>query len=385
MRKLNIAIFFLFLFCACVDPFTLKSIKFQGQLVVDGFITTQQKQHEVKLSRTSPINKSEFVAESNAQVKLKIGNGFVTLSEAKPGVYLTPPVAGTVGVSYKLFITTLAGKQYESQEVILKDTPSIKKVYAEFSSSVPSLNGASGVQIFLDTEDVASKSLYYRWEYVETWEVQTPFESNFVWTGGNNVQFRSPSVSTCYPSDTSTNIIVRSTLGQVNSNVKKQGIRVIPADGQFLAIRYSILVRQYVLSEEGYRYWETLRKVNQTQGTLYDTQPGKVIGNVISVSDPEESVLGYFDASAVQESRVFFAPRDFREFGFVPTEFYKFCSFITPLQIPDTRIGEFLSRPENKGLEIIGTVGFGPSTIFLMPKSCCNCTDIGTNKKPSFW
>jgi hypothetical protein len=220
---------------------------------------------------------------------------------------------------------------------------------------------------------------------VETWEVQTPFESNFEWVGGNQIRFRSPAVSTCYPSDTSATVIVQSTVGQSSAKVTRKLIHAITAENQALAIRYSILVRQYTLSEQGYQYWETMRKVNQTQGSLFDTQPGTIRGNIRSLTNDKEVVLGFFDACAISETRRFFRPQDFREAGFVPAEFYRYCAFITALQVSDSQIGNFLSSPAGRGLEIVGTVGFGPSTIFLMPKSCANCTDIGTNVKPSFW
>jgi hypothetical protein len=369
----------------CVDPYNIKSVDFQGLLIVEGFISSDFKQHNVKLSRASQINKPQFIAEIGAKVTLQIGNGSVMLIESSPGIYLTPPLRGIIGETYALVIVTKTGQEVRSDEVVLRDNTNINNIYASYSKNTPNLNNGAGIQIFLDTDENINQGLYYRWEYEETWEVQTPFESNFVWLRDNIVVFRSPPVSTCFPTDTSSNIIIRSTASQSNSSVKTQLIKAIPADNQAMAIRYSILVRQYTLSEKGYQYWETLKKVNQTQGTLYDTQPGIVIGNMLTVNDRDAVVLGYFDACVVKEKRAFFAPRDFREDGFTPTEFYKYCSFISALQIPDNRIGEFLSRPENKGLEIVGSVGFGPSTLFLIPSSCCNCTNVGTNIKPSFW
>jgi hypothetical protein len=36
-------------------------------------------------------------------------------------------------------------------------------------------------------------------------------------------------------------------------------------------------------------------------------------------------------------------------------------------------------------MEISEITGFGAVTLHLFPKYCCNCTDKGTNVKPSFW
>jgi hypothetical protein len=105
----------------CVEPFNIQSIGSSETLVVEGYISTELKQHEIVISRTSAINKQEFLPETGATASIKEGSGLIPLSENKPGHYLTPPMKGTVGQIYQLQITTKNGKQLVSEEVTLKD------------------------------------------------------------------------------------------------------------------------------------------------------------------------------------------------------------------------------------------------------------------------
>ena len=376
------AVFLFLLLIGCVDPYSIKSVSYEPSLVVEGNITTEFKEHRVVLSRAAPIGQAQFIPETGAQVSLKVGSGFLNMQEISPGVYVTPPLAGVIGTAYSLHINTSNGQEVVSEEVVLRSTPDIKDIYATYSTDLRVGDKTGGIQILLDTEDPTGTTRYFRWEYEQTWEIQTPFESNFIWIGGNNVVFRSVPVSNCYASDSSNRVIINSTRGLAADKVVGQLIQTLPAEGPYLSVKYSILVRQRSLSETGYFYWQALEKTNQSQGTLYDTQPGTVQGNLSSVTG-DGVVLGYFDASAVKEMRVFFSPRDFRDKGFVPLGFEDYCNFLTAAQVPQSGIGNFLSA--NPGLEIIGATGFGDPTLFLLPAACCDCTAIGTNIKPAFW
>ena len=74
-----------------------------------------------------------------------------------------------------------------------------------------------------------------------------------------------------------------------------------------MKIKYSLLVKQYSLSNEAYDYWFQLQKQSQESGGLYETQPARVSGNISNVNDNEEVVLGFFNASSVTEKRIFVA------------------------------------------------------------------------------
>jgi Domain of unknown function (DUF4249) len=372
----------LYLLTNCVEPFPLTSIDYNELLVVEGFITDESKQHKVVISRTSKLNELVFIPEQGATVNIQVNNGFVIpLTETSPGIYLTPPYTGSIGAVYKLQITTSDNKNYISKEVKLKPTPAIGNVYAKYP--IFNTSGEKGIQIYLDTEDPANQTRFYRWEYEETYEIKTPYPSKFVWLGGNNITFRVQAVDNCWASDTSSNVLIRTTKGLVNDRVTAFPVKFISAESPELIIKYSILVKQYALTEEAYLFWKQLQNVNETQGSLFDIQPGEVNGNIISI-DSKDKVLGYFDAASTSSKRSFFTAKDFEESGYTPPQFLQSCYETDPVEIQIDQLGATMEIYQNS-LAIYEALGAGPSSVLLLRLACCDCTSKGTNVKPSFW
>ncbi len=366
----------------CIENFDPSSIAFTDQLVVDGFITNENNQHEVILSHTSAINNQQFIPEEGASVSISDNGGLTfPLTELTPGHYYTPFVAGKVGSRYTLRIQTRTGRSYASREVEMKPVPSIDKIFAVYPATQ---NGEDGVQLYLNSGDGGKNTNYYHWEYDETYEIQTPYPSKFVWLGGNSITFRLQQVSNCWATKPSNTVLIQKTTGFSEDRVVGFPIRFIPSDGQELVIKYSINVKQYALNEESYAYWRKLKEINENQGTLFDKQPGNVIGNIFSTTNKEEIVAGLFDASAVSTRRVFFTPKDFESKGFLPAEYLQSCVESAPLEVPIEKLGSIMDVYQTS-LIIYDATGPGPSTILLVRKSCCDCTSQGTNIRPYFW
>ncbi len=379
-------IFLLFILLgSCIEPLDIQSIGYEDSLVVDGFISTELKQHRVTLAHTAPINSKEFSGESGAILTIKDQNGTILkLSEGEPGIYLTEKTSGVIGNSYTLNITTSKGKQYTSSEVTLRNTPEITNIYGVFSPDLPIGPGKGKVDIFLNTEDPTNEIKYYRWEFRETYEMKTPYPSAFVWLGDNNVVFRDIPIDRCWGNDSSKNTLIHSAEGLAESKVISQLIQTVPGISLYMRIRYSILVNQFSLSQESYQYWEKLKVLNETQGSLYDRQPGVVKGNITPLSGNEnELVLGYFDACSVTQKRVFFTPDDFSDAGYRKPKFLSSCETIPAIEIPVTEIGAYYALNGNSQSLIISETAGG--VLFLRPRYCCDCTNLGSNEKPAFW
>jgi hypothetical protein len=298
-----------------------------------------------------------------------------------PGIYESLSFAGMVGEGYTLLITTSNGRKYKSSQVVLKDVPPIGRIYAEFVTEPE-----RGIQIFIDTEDPLNKTHYYRWDYVETFEIRTPYESNYVvLPGANEATWRYDRVDHCWGNDTLREVTIKSTVKQDEDKVFAFPLRFIPELSYIFRIKYSILVQQYALSEKAFQYWETTRIFNQTQGSLADVQPGTINSNVISVADPSETVLGYFDASAISEQRVFFDYKDFTAAGYKRPGFRTDCYEFIPVFVLETQIADYMLT-RSKFYAIWDVIGTSPNALFeVFPKGCCDCSDLGTTVKPSFW
>ena len=63
----------------------------------------------------------------------------------------------------------------------------------------------------------------------------------------------------------------------------------------------SIRFRQYSLSKTAYHYWYLLILQNTQQGGPFQTNPANLNGNMINLTKPDNSPLGYFRLSEVSE------------------------------------------------------------------------------------
>jgi hypothetical protein len=62
-----------------------------------------------------------------------------------------------------------------------------------------------------------------------------------------------------------------------------------------------VRIRQYGLSKTAYQFWFLLILQNTQQGGPFQTNPANLNGNMVNLSKPENSPLGYFRVSEVSE------------------------------------------------------------------------------------
>lgn len=285
----------------CVEPFDppVQDVNVNF-LVVDSYLNTSQGHATVRLSRASVLHEATAtLPETGAQVAIEdISNNTFLLHETDEGNYELTDAGLATQSQYRLYVRTEDNKEYRSAFVTPTNAPAI--------DSVNWRARADGVQIVVDTHDETAQSRYYRWDFIETWEYRSPLSSNFKLVNGIPI-YRSPEeqIYVCYRSLPSTQINTASTVRLSEDRVSDYELTFLPRGTQKLGVRYSILVRQYTLSREAYDYWEQLKRTTESLGGLFDPQPGKVVGNISSISDPDDIVLGYFDAGSVQEKRIF--------------------------------------------------------------------------------
>ena len=380
--KTSLLLFFLMM--ACIDPFDPVDLASPNMLVVEGVLSSQLKKHQIYISRTTAINDRRVEHEQGATVTISDDEGeVISLTESSPGIYETPEFAAESGRSYTLHIVTADDSEYASRAELFVDGPEISDVYAKY---IDNPNGeGKGVQVSLDTEDPTNQSHFYRWNYVETYQVIAPFGSNYVWTGGTNLEWRYDRIDTCYVTDTLRNILLMNTEHLEQTKISKLPIRYIDEFDNIFRRRYSILVQQYSLSAEAYRYWDNLRITSEQQGSLSDRQPGSLAGNMFSVSNPDEIVIGYFEAGQVSEKRIFFSAITFYNEGLkMPPPFRSYCYEIQPVIFRQSQLPSLMPLWEHN-MNVWDVSGTGDVAVYLMPKTCTDCRDKGTTVRPDFF
>ncbi len=375
MTRIRI-IFCLMLVCtafACRDPYEPNIVSSsESYLVVEGVLNAGNGPTNIRLSRTFKLDDTaRFQTENNAFVAVE-GKDNITrpLLMNGDGVYNSPNLGLTLGQEYRLHIITTSGKEYFSEYVTAKATPLI--------DSVSFRQNEKGVQIHVTTHDPANNTRYYLWNFDETWEIWSYYFSKYIFIN-DNVRPRTSAedVSKCWKYANSNSIIIGSSASYQIDSLPEAPIHFIGNGDERLAVRYSILVRQYALDKEGYEFYELMKKNTESLGTIFDAQPSQIKGNISSVSDPTEPVIGYITASTVEERRFFIerAQLDWR--------FQQFCL--------STRITNDLDSIRNayvQGDQIYDAVFDGPFIVAYLfsDDPCVDCTERnGSTARPPYW
>ncbi|MFD0999748.1 DUF4249 domain-containing protein [Ohtaekwangia kribbensis] len=360
----------------CVEPYAPPVIESDtNYLVVDGFVNSTDGTATVKLSRAIPLSSTDSPpAETNATIFVEDDKGNRTaLLGDQAGNYTGSGIPIDMGSKYRLRVRTFDTKEYLSDYIELKESPPI--------DDLKFIPGDNSISIVVSTHDDTGDSRYYQWSYDETWEYTAVYVSGLIWVDGEIIDRPySEYVHRCWRTTSSKHIIINSSEKLQQDMISEFPVVNISKGSQKLFIKYSMLLKQRVLTREAYDYWEELQKTTESLGGLFDPQPGKVTGNIHNVSDTGEPVLGYFSGGSVQEKRFFIGlldlPDHLKAFQTVGN-----CTLDTllladvPNYYPDFN-------------ELIGTANNGPILIgyTYSSKSCADCrTQGGTTTKPAFW
>ncbi len=239
----------------------------------------------------------------------------------------------------------------------------------------------NGVQVFLNTHDPANATKYYRWEYIETWEFHSAYNSQLKYNvATNTVIDRTEQVLKCWRSYGFDKILVGSSVKLNTDVINEMPIAYIEPYNEKLSVLYSINIRQFPLDLKGYNYWEAMKKNTEEVGSIFDPQPNQTVGNVHSVTDPSERVIGYIGVGTSVSKRIFISNSSMPAGWNVPDSY---CEIVIVPQNPDSMKAFF------------GTGTYIPITLSMDDKnrwvyessypSCVDCTIKGTNIKPDFW
>lgn len=353
----------------CLEPFSPPEIEqADTYLVVDGSLnTTPGGSSEIRLSRTQKVqDDTSPPAELRARLTVEGEQGsrftFVE-SDSVPGLYRLPPVPARPSEKYRLRIVTQGGHEYLSAYVPVVKTPLIDSLtYRVFPDR-------DGIRVLVNAHDATGQNKFYRWSYDETWEYQASLPS-FLEVVMGKIVGRTEDINTCWSTAKPSTIILASTIKLSQDIVRDQTITLVPVSTGKLRKKYSILVKQYGLTQDEYEYWNTLSRNTERSGSLFDPQPAQVTGNIKSTTDDRDLVFGYFSATNRQDKRIFVTE-------YIGRNRYCIPDTIEPKDARETTryiVGEYYPP---------GT--FTP--LYLVSDGlCADCrVQGGVNRRPPFW
>jgi hypothetical protein len=389
MKKTVFVLLSITVTAGCIQKFQPRlSSPLTGYLVVEAIINSGGGSSSITLSRTTNLNDSTMSYESGALVQVEGTDSSVhPFTEQPNGVYGTTQLNLDTALEYRLRIKTTANEEYLSDFVPVKTTPPIDSINWQL------VNG--GVQVYVNTHDPHNNTLYYKWDYVETWEFHSPFpkELNYDSFYVNGVQYLnvanySPgiadsSIYTCWQTDQSPYILLASSAALSTDVIADFPLILIPQSSIKLTAEYSIVVNQYALTPDAYKFLQTMKTSTEETGSVFSPQPSQLQGNVHCLTKPAETVVGYVSFCTFQSERIFIYNS---QLPILWSQYSSGC-IQDSIYVLDPKNADY---PQN---EIIGAIlgGLLPTTsininrFLAAPAICVDCTLSGSNQKPSFW
>jgi hypothetical protein len=286
-----------------------------GYLVLEGVIDVEGVYTSIRLSRTTALDEQVITRERGALVRLEdSNNSTLHLLETSEGNYTAGNLHLDTSLKYRIAITTANQEVYLSDFVSVRNNPPI--------DSISWVRENEGVQLYINTHDPQDNTRYYQWEYNETWQFNSQLSSNLKYVKVNNentsVTYRDandPQIYYCWQSNPSTSIILGSS-AKLSNDIIHLPLVDIPNASWKLSVLYSILVKQYSWTREGYEFLEKMKKNTELVGSVFDAQPSELVGNIHCVSNPAQPVIGFFNICPVREKRIFISNQEVPGWGY---------------------------------------------------------------------
>ena len=342
---------------ACVDPEDLTLHGTVDVIVVDGTITNLAEPQIIRLnrSRADPLTgRFGVLPLTKISVQVVVDSSLIIdCHETVDGSYQLPSdFKGRASHAYQLRFTLGDGKQYVSTQQVMPTVPPINKLSVQFNPKtlpVTLMNGfTAGYDLLIDVQDPAAQRNFYRWDWnlyeKQDWcqsctqgyymtnklTLVSSFPNALIYRAEPDILedcFDAPSSLLFGPTFTPTPYfindyvcrtqcweIIHSHILNLFSDQFTNGGSILAKNvGQIPYYTHNpalVEIRQSSLTPGAYQFLTLFQQQTQNTGGLADTPPAALVGNVHNVANPQEKVVGYFTASAVNSLRYWLDKKD---------------------------------------------------------------------------
>jgi Domain of unknown function (DUF4249) len=275
-------------------------------------------------------------------------------------------------VHYRLRIRTNNGEQYLSDTVPYKITPPI--------DSLNFINSSVGTTIYVNTHDPAGQTRFYLWKYDQTFEYHSAEATEFYWDTARDLVVPrpdTPQVYYCWLSGSRGDILTSTSNALAQDVIYEAPLLTIPPNNVQLSMLYTMLARQYALTDSGYQFYHLMQQNTETLGSIFDAQPSALTGNIHCLTNPEERVIGYISAGTVTQYRIWISRAQ------VPSTYEYKCAISNITVDPSDFVTDFGSV--YTPIALVSPAG-APPAYSANYTDCLVCTfHGGVNHPPSFW
>jgi len=334
MNKLKIiSLLAIFLgFNSCVEQIEFELEKAERErLIVSGTLTDLNETQVVFLSETTSQARLPLLADEErkiftlddkprplqgAQVSLVAEGGRTWFySETKPGRYELNGFNGEV-VNSNLYLEISAGNRlYRSKPQRIPEAIGSDKLSFSFERTRLDEN-PDAAQVVIKSEVTLPEQVgdyYLRWAVDEAyfWDL-TFFPNPFNTPPPPCIVFGLP--------DPERIPLINGDLLNRPGGKSTQIVAKRLVDQSFLS-RHFFNVRQLSISKDAFEYWRRVRELVNNTGSVFDSPPAQIRGNIYNVNNPDEVILGYFEVAKAKVSRIY------TTFADVPFFLEKVCEY----------------------------------------------------------
>lgn len=292
----------------CLTPIDFSGEVAGGLLVVSGQISTISDQNYVSLGTTADTERLP-VPISGASVTLHDDKGNSVGYFEDPlqlGLYKQPGIVGITGTFYHIEIKLPNGKVYHSIPEKMPEPAVLDSTYYKIiEEDIIDEEGTTTTEPFLKVyanSTIPSNSNYFiQWKVEETFKLSpTDFPDPF-----------GVIPPPCFISqNTDPQRVVLLAGEAINTNkIEGQLVASRIIDWSFLEKHY-FTTYQSAITNESYEYWRKVNILANQVGSIFDTPPAEITGNIISSNDPSEKIVGFFQASNQTYDRFYVLPKD---------------------------------------------------------------------------
>jgi hypothetical protein len=294
---------------SCLTPIDFPADIGKGRIAISGQVSTISDRNIVTIGRTADTQRLPFPVEG-ASVMLvdELGRFFYYYENPdNPGDYLLDGFTAEPGLKYHLIATLQEGEVYRSSpERVPMMSGSVSTTHEIVSEIATDAEGTNAEKSFLKIYaksllPASSEDTYLKWNVEEVFAiVPTDFPDPFGYTPPNCYVYQNADPQ-YFALFNGANV--------EKTSFDKNLIASREIDNTFFD-RHYYTTYQSATTKEAYEYWHKVNVLANQVGSIFDSPPAEITGNIVNVNKSAEKVNGYFQAVNQSYDRFFILPGD---------------------------------------------------------------------------
>lgn len=296
---------------ACVEVIDFQNDNMGGQLTIYGQVNNSELHDQsIRVTRTSNSGGvPKIINSATVYLNDDEGNRYNYSYDSIHRFYIpTESFTGIPGRSYQLSFQ-IGDQQYQSSFQRMPIHTSEDSTYFEFRK-ITTLSQTGGeaesffMQAYTDSKiPVSEEPLFIRWDILQVYV--------FLGIILPSANFPGYSPRDCYIQEPFIGASLRTYDGREvgSGELVGQFMAETLLDESFHTLRGFGIV-QNSITEEAYDYWSKIEEVSNRQGSIFETPPAAIKGNIVNLTDEDDFVLGFFEVAQVDTTGTFVTPDD---------------------------------------------------------------------------